>query len=46
MNATCQAASMDVAAVVLFWIVVPCRIVLSPPSGRLNPDRSWNNWQE
>jgi len=37
---------MDVAAVVLFWTVVPCRNVLPPSLGRLNPDRSRNNWQE
>jgi len=46
MNAICQASSMDVAAVALLWTVVPCRNLVPPSSGRLNPDRSWNNWQE
>jgi hypothetical protein len=46
MNASCQASSLDVAAVVLFWTVVTGSIVLPPSSGRLNPDSSWNNWQE
>jgi hypothetical protein len=30
---------MDVDAVVLFWTVVPCRIVLPPSAGRLNPGK-------